>query len=550
MSDIRLIQLSNYQRPPIVEVKNKNWVLNGKNNSFYQYIIDRNNGSVTNSAINKAYIDLIIGRGLSASDAHLKPNEWAQFISMISKKELRKIVSDFQIFGEASMQIIKSKDKKKVTGIYHLPQNLVVPSLENENGEIEGYWYCKDWKKTATYEPVYYPAFGTTNEAIEIYKIKPYSAGCNYFANPDYFSGLAYAEMEEEISNFCINSIKNGLSAGYIINIPDGQTLDPEEKEELERKIKEKLTGSPNAQKFILNFGSSDAEITIVPFPVNEQQHKQWDFLTNESRQQIMTAHRVVSPMLFGVKDNTGFGNNADELDTAEAQVVKRVIAPKQQYLLEAFEDILAFNGNYLNLYFLPLTEVKKDTPVQMSLHNCKTALDSFIELGEDEDLTNYDLIQEVEVDYEEEIKLASTGTANPNAKSEQDNKDILVRYKYVGNPNPQREFCQKMISANKIYRKEDIIAMENRPVNAGWGPRGADTYSIWLYKGGGDCHHKWNRVIYLKKGVKIDVNSPMAEIITTSEARRRGFNVEANNTLVSVEPRYMVNNGFLEPRK
>lgn len=548
MSDIRLIQLSNYQRPPLVEVKSKNWVLNGPKNSFYQYIIDRNNGSVTNSAINKAYTDLIIGRGLSARDANLKPLAWAQFVSILSKKDLRNIVSDFQIFTEASIQVIKSKDKKKVARIYHIPQNLVVPSLENEDGEIEGYWYCKNWNKQNIYPPQFFPAFGTSEEEIEIYKIKPYVAGCNYFANPDYFAGLAYAEMEEEISNFCINSIKNGLSAGYIINVPDGQTLSPEEKEELERKIKEKLTGSPNAQKFILNFGSKDAEITIVPFPVNEQQHKQWDFLTNESRQQIMTAHRVVSPMLFGIKDATGFGNNADELDTAEAQVLKRVIAPKQQYILDALEDILRFNDINLDLFFLPLTEVKKEPAIQM--HSHKSELDSFIDLGEVEDLENYDLIQEIEVDYEEEIKFASTGTAIPNAKSEQDNKDILIRYKYVGNPNPKREFCQKMISANKIYRKEDIIAMENRAVNAGWGPNGADTYSIWLYKGGGNCHHKWNRVIYLKKGVKIDVNSPTAEIITTSEARRRGYSVEANDTLVSVEPRFMVNNGFLEPRK
>lgn len=548
MSDIRLIQLSNYQRPPLVEVKSKNWVLNGQKNSFYQYIIDRNNGSVTNSAINKAYTDLIIGRGLSARDANLKPLAWAQFISMFSKKDLRNIVSDFQIFGEASIQVVKSKNKQKVSGIYHIPQNLVVPSLENEDGEIEGYWYCKNWNKQTIYPPQFFPVFGTSKEEIEIYKIKPYVAGCNYFANPDYFAGLAYAEMEEEISNFCINSIKNGLSAGYIINIPDGQTLSPEEKEELERKIKEKLTGSPNAQKFILNFGSKDAEITIVPFPVNEQQHKQWDFLTNESRQQIMTAHRVVSPMLFGIKDATGFGNNADELDTAEAQVLKRVIAPKQQYLLDALGDILRFNEINLDLLFLPLTEVKKEPAIQM--HSHKSELDSFIDLGEVEDLENYDLIQELEVDYEEEIKLASTGTATPNAKSKQDNKDIIIRYKYAGDPNPKREFCQKMISANKIYRKEDIIAMENRAVNPGWGANGADTYSIWLLKGGGNCHHKWNRVIYLKKGVKIDVNSPTAEIITTSEARRRGYSVEANDTLVSVEPRFMVNNGFLEPRK
>jgi hypothetical protein len=114
----------------------------------------------------------------------------------------------------------------------------------------------------------------------------------------------------------------------------------------------------------------------------------------------------------------------------------------------------------------------------------------------------NYDIIDEIEVDYEEEdkIEFVSTGTARPNAKSSQDGEDFIVRYRYVGNKTPERSFCKAMMSAEKVYRKEDIVYLDNKVVNAGWGPKGANTYSIWLYKGGGDCHHKWNRVIYLKK--------------------------------------------------
>ena len=89
--------------------------------------------------------------------------------------------------------------------------------------------------------------------------------------------------------------------------------------------------------------------------------------------------------MLFGIKDSTGLGNNADELDTAEAQLMKRVIAPKQRFILEALDDILnAYNIN-LNLYFIPLTEQTQTTDVAMSSHVCcsdekkKSDLDLFI---------------------------------------------------------------------------------------------------------------------------------------------------------------------------
>jgi hypothetical protein len=542
--DIRLIDLS-YVRPPLQENKAKDWVLNGVKNSFYQYIIDRFNGSVTNSAIISSYIDLMYGKGLSAKDANIKVTQWVQLLQLIKNSELKKIISDFVLFGEASIQVVKQKgDKKLISGIYHLPKQYVVPKIENEKGEIEGYFYSKDFSKTQI-EPIFFPAFGTSSEAIEVYRIAPYKAGKNYFSDPDYLAAIPYALLEEEIANFYVSSIKNGLSAGYVINIPDGQTLTTEEKDRLEAKIKDKITGSPNAMKFVISFNSKDAEITIVPFPVNENVHKQWEFLSGESRQQIMTAHKVVSPKLFGIISDGGLGNNANELDEAEAQLMKRVIGPKQIHIIDALKEIVLANGIILDLYFKPLTD-KVVAPVQMSKHEINNAL---IALGEDAPI-DYELIDEIEVDYEEEDKLelsVSTGSAFPNAKSSQDGKDFIVRYKYSGNKLPERQFCKQMMSANKIYRKEDIVAMENIAVNSGWGADGAQTYSIWLYKGGGNCHHKWVRQIYLKKGVKVDTNSPLAEIISTSEAMRRGYKLKTNDTLVSVEPRNMDNNGFLK---
>jgi len=551
-SDITLIQMNNYIRPKIEENKSKNWVLNGKNNSFYKYLIDRYNGSPTNSAIINSYVDMIYSGGLSAYNANTNTADWVRLKVVLKDSELRKIISDFVIFNEFSIQVIKAKNRKDLGLIKHTPKERIAPSLENEEEEIEFYWYCRDWTNINKYKPLEFASFGTSKDEIEIYNGKPYKAGKTYFSDPDYLAGLPYCEMEEEISNYYINHIKNGLSFGYIINIPDGNSLTPEEKDELERKIKSKLVGSSNAGKFVLSFNGRDAEITVTPLQVNDA-HKQWEYLTSESRQQIMTSHRVVSPMLFGIKDNTGFGNNADELNVAREQLIKFVIEPKQRFILDAIEEILRFYNINLELYFKPTTisNVQLNTHVNCNQEKKKTDLDEFLALGEDEDLEAYDLIDDIEVDYDEEekINLASTGVAFPNAKSSQDGEDFIVRYKYTGSSVGEREFCNKMLTANKIYRKEDIIAMGSKAVNAGWGPNGANTYSIWLYKGGGNCHHKWNRVIYLKKGVKIDVNSPLAEIISTSEARRKRYKLETNDTLVSVEPRNMTNNGFLEPR-
>jgi len=65
MSKIEIIKLESYVRPDIVEKQGSEWVLNGANNSFYKYIIDRYNGSPTNSAIIDAYSQMIYGVGLN-----------------------------------------------------------------------------------------------------------------------------------------------------------------------------------------------------------------------------------------------------------------------------------------------------------------------------------------------------------------------------------------------------------------------------------------------------------------------------------------------------
>ena len=198
--------------------------------------------------------------------------------------------------------------------------------------------------------------------------------------------------------------------------------------------------------------------------------------------------------------------------------------------------------------------------------HEEATELSKFIEeFGEDmpkdwelvseeeaeEELEGFDFETELNSDYYE---FASTGSAYPNRKSGQDQKskqtdykdDIYrVRYRYVGSLTGERDFCRKMTNANKIYRKEDIIAMGTKAVNPGWGKGGANTYSIWKWKGGALCEHKWNRIILVQEGNK-PKNSD--EIISATQAKSRGIKLPRNAKEVSVAPHDMPNHGFVNP--
>lgn len=188
------------------------------------------------------------------------------------------------------------------------------------------------------------------------------------------------------------------------------------------------------------------------------------------------------------------------------------------------------------------LTDEKADMFLDSAEKLSKTyTVYDLIELGEDEDeewvevlRTPYDEALEAEYDkdleeaFKNAEKFVSTGTAFPNASSEDDGTkgevQYKVRYRYEGTKPAEREFCRAMLSADKLYRKEDIERMST--ANAQFAPKGQSSYSIFEWKGGVYCHHFWERVTFVRRGLEgsIDVRNPNAQTLTESQADERGM--------------------------
>jgi hypothetical protein len=287
--------------------------------------------------------------------------------------------------------------------------------------------------------------------------------------------------------------------------------------------------------------------------------------LSEESTFKILRSHNVTTPLLFGVSVATGFSSNADEMKTGALLFENMVIKPKQQMIVEMLKKVLSFNGVSLNLKFKTLNPLQGDEPQPVQMSSYKSELELLLdEFGEDID-ENYVLIDERDADYDNEeslneylndlentttklslldkvLNFVSTGTARPTAVSSQDKqvkgRMFKVRYKYTGNPNPERAFCKAMMSANKVYRKEDIDRMSESVVNRGFGEFGADKYDIFRFHGGPRCHHKWSRLTYMLN------DKDMFEKVGTRAAEIRGYKV-TNPSEVSVYPNNLPLKGY-----
>ena len=583
-SNIVSLKLSEYVAKSDAEkVDRKGWVNYGDQNDFPQYLRDLAHESPVHGSLVVAIGDMIAGKGI-------KSEQYQAELDALDVNTLTYAAAhDLKLFGGFFIEVIWSNDRTVISKLNPIPfEECRIAVNQDDDSEI-GIFHSYDWgnirKKKNT--PEFIPKYNylTRNEEPrQIYWCFTYT-GSDVYPRPDYWSAINYIELDKQISIFHINQISNGLFPSTIINFYNGQAT-PEQKQQMMMDWENKMSGARNAGKVVMFFNERDQPKTeITPFPVNDAD-KQYQLMDTTATQKIITAHRVTTPLLFGIRDTGGgFGSNKDEMATGLEIFNKQVVEPYQAKINKSITELLSNQMPGVNLMIVPNTPLITEQAAVASDANAtgnvaapasldaeqissivqatlmafekkkvddSTVGDALIALGEDWK-EEWILIDAYNADEEIEHEFAvRTGAARPAAKSEQDaiidGKYFITRYVYAGSftHDNMRPFCKKMVEAGKLYRKEDIVSMENVAVNPGWGPEGADTYDIWFYKGGGNCRHFWEKRVYVDAtGAKINPNDPDAKRIAVSLAERMGYKVR-NNALVAKLPEDMPYNGFL----
>ena len=546
-NNLRVVNLSGYEIPKVEESHREEWVEYGEDNQYFDELIERYLGSPTNSRCINGIVDMVYGRGLNATDSDTNPVQFGKMKVLLRDDQVKRMVNDLKLLGMAAIQVIYNQEKTKITSLLHFPME-TLRAEKAKKGKVMAYYYFHDWKEIKPKDkPKRIPSFGCGNdtELNEIYVIKPYRIGFYYYTPVDYQGCLQYCSLEEEVSNYHINNIQNGLQPSLLLNFNNG-VPNEETQQIIENKVYDKFSGSSNAGKFILAFNEeAENQASVEPIHLPDA-HAQYDFLAKESREKIMIGHGVVSPILLGIKDNTGFGNNAEELRTASILMDNIVIRPFQTLLIDSFKELLSYNSIYLNLYFVTLqpiefteldniaTKIKREEETGEKLSSQKgfwnTIKGKFSKekdylteeectdiLGQLESLGEV-ISDDWEIVYREDcddgnpefdftkLSQPTKEDSKPNKESRQDNSGYKVRYAYKEkvSSNDSREFCLKMMSFTKrniVFRIEDINMMSFRGVNKNHGHKGRN-YSLFKWQGGVNCKHVWERRVYKKRRV------------------------------------------------
>tara|TARA_R100000808_G_scaffold24862_1_gene58846 strand:+ start:2420 stop:4357 length:1938 start_codon:yes stop_codon:yes gene_type:complete len=586
--DMSVVDLSHYNIPHIIEKDNKDYISFGADNLYPQYLIELFTGSGINGAIIKGVASMIAGdqndtcQGLDVVDKDelegIQKEQFLKFSKLLktgSRNTVKNLAFDLKLFGTCYVNVIWNKTKTAIAEIKHIPSQYIRSGKADAFGNVNEYYYSYDWRNERKYPAHIIKAFNPEDrtETSQLLQIKEYNPQSFYYGIPDYVGGTDYIQLDMSIAELHLANIENNFMPSCMVNFANGIPTD-EERQEVERRLNSKFSGSGNSGKLIITFNEGkDTAPEIVPLNTGDNDDK-YQFLSSEVSRKILTAHRVTSPLLFGVKgDGSGFGNNADELRDSYSLFNNTCIKPFQMTILEGLDRLFRVNGiDSLDIYFKTLKpadfldldsidaideqdagmDIGDETIEQMesiiAKHKKKRQFKKTDELTNDLTDQEFEGVfknlkgEEMEkkwvvVDEKDEDDFESISSwvsrkirkrkdfggvidAQPDNVydfSYLDKSFYRIRFRYVradfSPSSSSRDFCQNMMAqSNMVYRIEDIDRASRTGVNSEFGHK-RRAYDLFRYKGGPFCKHAWRMVLYRLEEQTISIDEGVEDV-------------------------------------
>jgi DNA-binding Lrp family transcriptional regulator len=406
MTEFARINFAESKIPVFKENKAKNYITYGTDNKYPQMLIDLYNSSPKHGAIVSQKAQYIAGDKTEviannteqltiANDKLASINAYESFDDVKAK-----IAADLELFDGFALEIIWNKAKTSIAEIYHLPFQNVRISLDGH------YWYAEDWSDRKL-DPIYYYCWNPiTRENKQLYYFKMYKAGQGEYPTAPYQSALKYIEIDTEIANFHLNSIKSGFSAQTLLQLFKGIPT-PSEARETIKRFKDNFSGTDNAGSIIIQFNDPNETPSVVNNLAPSDFDKQFDLLNQTVQQEILMAHRVTSPMLFGIKTEGQLGGRSELIESYEA-FQTAYIEPRQNQMDRALTSIFKF--------ITPVTLKTKNKP--------PIGLD-YIQLFEKGIISQAEARRELGMS--DTVAMSSHSNCNHNPFGWDDDKDLAV---------------------------------------------------------------------------------------------------------------------------
>ena len=336
--------------PNIHEVRGKDYMYYGALNLFPQTLIEL----YDTSAMHHTCVDAITA-GITGEGIEIIGDEYINSKGETVDEIFEKISLDYTLYQGYAINVIWNKERTKISEMYHLPFANVRSGKPNEEDVVEEFMYSADWSNLRKNPYQAYRAFNATDNkgdnASQVFYFYNYTPGNVTYPLPSYVAAMNDISLDAQVSRFHSNNIANGLAPSMFVQFRNGVPT-PEERRDVYKEIERTFTGTENAGRFFLAFSEAGKELQVTP--IDSANDDYYLLLEERISSRILTAHRITSPLLLGIKDSTGFSSNAEEIKVAYAHFEGTVVQPKRKKILSGFGYMLNLAGYNIALNVKP----------------------------------------------------------------------------------------------------------------------------------------------------------------------------------------------------
>lgn len=306
----------------------------GSNNTYPAYLLSLYNNSSIHKSIIDGKVNYMLGDGIISK----RTGEFTDFDvngSEDIESLLRKALKDFVIFNYFAIEVVYAKDGS-IYELNHLPaQNI------RANRDHSKFWYSQDWSNPRVESFDFDRWNRDINESLEskVFFYSGYTPSIHStYPTPEYSGAIKSIEIDLAIKDFHLNNINNGFSGNTIISFFRGEPA-PEIKDDIVNAISNSYTGA-NGDKVIFQFLEKDEQEPKVTQLSAGDWNEAYLTLRDDTVEDIIIAHGVTSPMLFGIKTEGQLGG-ATELETSYQIFKRNWVRVKRREVISALNALL-----------------------------------------------------------------------------------------------------------------------------------------------------------------------------------------------------------------
>jgi hypothetical protein len=320
----------------------------GKKNDYPYFLVDLFNGSAWHQGIIKNKTHYIAGGGIEVVTGTLQRFLENPFSDFTMDEIVEQLAFDYELFGAFAVKGTWNKEGTRVVRWEYLAVDMIRISADERMYYLSDDWTVQQQSAEKTNLRTI-PALDENNKtgSFVIYYKDPAKKGRKeqgVYPKPPYNGGITAIQTDVDISKFHMYELQNGFKSGTMITFMDGFPETQEEAESFKNQIKGPASNIENSGDIIITFAPSADQAPRVESLTGNDLDKRYESLESSVQQNILVAHAVVSPSLFGVAPEGSF-NAAESAELFE--IFKKTYVDTRQRRIEwMLNEMIKLSGD------------------------------------------------------------------------------------------------------------------------------------------------------------------------------------------------------------